>query len=169
MKDFNDTPLWLFSLNFYSLKGVRESLLAFQDFSGANVNILLLLLWLASRRRSLSLNEVDEIIGSTNSWNKNVVIPLRKIRQNLKKNDEGIVSENSFLLREKIKILEFEAEKIEQRALFDAYNIRSFGKFQTEIGAAARTNLKTYEQLLETSFPEPNFEFIVETMVKRLH
>ena len=169
MKDSNDTPLWLFSLNFYSVEGVRESLLAFQDFSAANVNIVLFLLWLASRRKSLSLNEVDEFIGSTNSWNKNVVIPLRKIRQTLKQNDEGIVSENSFLLREKIKTLEFEAEKIEQRTLFDEYNIRSFGKFQTEIGAAARANLKTYEQLLETPFPKPNFEYIVETMVKRLH
>ena len=169
MKDCNDTPLWLFSLNFYSVEGVRESLLAFQDFSGANVNIVLFLLWLASRRKSLSLNEVDEFIGSTNSWNKNVVIPLRKIRQTLKQNDEGIVSENSFLLREKIKILEFEAEKIEQRALFDAYNTRSYGKFQTGRGAAARANLKTYEQLLETPFPKPNFEYIVETMVKRLH
>ena len=169
MKDSNDTPLWLFSLNFYSVEGVRESLLAFQDFSGANVNIVLFLLWLASRRKSLSLNEVDEFIGSTNSWNKNVVIPLRKIRQTLKQNDEGIVSENSFLLREKIKILEFEAEKIEQRALFDAYNTRSYGRFQTGRGAAARANLKTYEQLLETPFPKPNFEYIVETMVKRLH
>ena len=74
MKDSNDTPLWLFSLNFYSLEGMRKSLLAFQDFSGANVNILLLLLWLASRRRSLSLNEVDEIIGSTNSWNHKEMI-----------------------------------------------------------------------------------------------
>ena len=169
MKDSNDTPLWLFSLNFYSVEGVRESLLAFQDFSGANVNIVLFLLWLASRRKSLSLNEVDEFIGSTNSWNKNVVIPLRKIRQTLKQNDEGIVSEHSFLLREKIKTLEFEAEKIEQRALFDAYNTRSYGKFQTGRGAAARANLKTYEQLLETPFPKPNFEYIVETMVKRLH
>ena len=169
MKDSNDTPLWLFSLNFYSVEGVRESLLAFQDFSGANVNIVLLLLWLASRRKSLSLNEVDEFISSTNSWNKNVVIPLRTIRQALKQNDEGFVSENSFLLREKIKILEFEAEKIEQRALFDAYNIRSYGKFQTGRGAAARANLKTYEKLLETPFPKPNFEYIVETMVKRLH
>ena len=46
MNDPNDTPLWLFSLEFYAHDHVSECLLAIQDSSKANVNIILYLLWM---------------------------------------------------------------------------------------------------------------------------
>ena len=169
MTDSDETPLWLFSLKFYSLEGVRESLLACQDCSGANINIVLFMLWIAPHRRFLSLTEVREIVSLTRSWSKNVIVPLRKIRQSLKKTEEAIVAKDSVLLREKIKMLELEAEKIEQRALFEAYDIDCMGTLGLETGATAKANLKIYEQLLKAPFPEPNLEFIVETISRGLH
>ena len=169
MTDSEDTPLWLFSLKFYSYQGFRESLLAFQDFSGANVNIVLYLLWLASHRRAISLNEVEKIISSTKSWNEEIVQPLRRIRQNLKKNVDGLFSEDILSLREKVKTLELGAEKIEQRTLFNAYEIQFLGSLGTEIEAIARANLETYEQLLDASFPKQHFECLIDSVSNGFH
>ena len=169
MTDSTDTPLWLFSLKFYSYQRFRESLLAFQDFSGANVNIVLYLLWLASHRRFISLDEVGKIISSTKSWNEEIVKPLRQMRQNLKKNKDGFFSEDILSLREKVKTLELEAEKIEQRTLFNAYDIQFLGSLGTEIEAIARANLKTYEQLLDASFPQQHFECLIDRVSNGSH
>ena len=169
MTDSEDTPLWLFSLKFYSYQGFRESLLAFQDFSGANVNIVLYLLWLASHGRFISLNEVEKIISSTKNWNEEIVKPLRQMRQHLKKNKDGFFSKDILLFREKVKTLELEAEKIEQRTLFNAYDIQFVGSLGTEIEAIARANLKAYEQLLDASFPKQHFECLIDSVSNGFH
>ena len=78
-------------------------------------------------------------------------------------------SEDTLLLREKVKTLELEAEKIEQRTLFNAYEMQFLGSLGTEIEAIARANLETYEQLLDASFPKQHIECLIDGVRNGFH
>jgi len=50
-------------------------------------------------------------------WHRDVVTPLRRLRRDLKRDSKGIVQETVFAFREKLKVLELEAEHLELNAL----------------------------------------------------
>ena len=53
------SPFWRFSLHFYRQPKVAETCIALQEESGVDVNLLLFLLWQATRKRALTGVEVD--------------------------------------------------------------------------------------------------------------
>jgi len=105
---------WRFSLAFYGRPGVSEALLALQDRGGADVNLILYALWLGlSGRGALERGGLDAAEPVARLLREAAVDPLRELRRRLKGTPDGDVA----LLRERVKGLELDAERIVQRRL----------------------------------------------------
>ena len=79
-------PLWDFAVWAYDREGVAKACLALQDRCGADVNMIMFCLWLASRGQS---NEefapyLNAAIELSRRWQRDFVQPLRDCRTNMK-------------------------------------------------------------------------------------
>lgn len=150
------SPFWRFSLGVYGQTGVPEACLALQEESGADVNVALFVLWHASEGRELSADEVAAIDAGVAAWRREIVIPLRAVRQALKpKEFDPPVAR----LRQSIKKVELESERLQQESLF-----LSGAGLGTQSGApvaAARGNLARYAALLGRVFPDQACEALI--------
>ncbi|EJK99019.1 hypothetical protein PflQ2_0238 [Pseudomonas fluorescens Q2-87] len=100
--------LWSFSLDLYAKPGVEHACLALQD-AGANVCLLLCGLWLERRGVACSEQRLQQLRQLAESWDADVVRPLRTLRIQWKtKACEDAVL---YSLREQIKQLELDAER----------------------------------------------------------
>ncbi|MBX3521188.1 MAG: TIGR02444 family protein [Xanthobacteraceae bacterium] len=138
--------LWRFSLNYYSTPDVPDICLFLQDNYNVDVNILLLILWLAASGKSLSVDEIAEIDRHVKHWRDTVIVPLRMIRRSIPKPEEA---SSRLAFRANLKKLELESERIEQDDLFS--------QFRTHTGVApdpvaARKGLDAYASYLGSSF-----------------
>jgi uncharacterized protein (TIGR02444 family) len=106
--------LWHFSLSFYQLPGVEETLIALQDQGGHDVNLILYALWLGWSGRGL-LGERDLVAAerAAGAVREDIAAPLRALRRHLKSDSDPAVQ----ALRERVKVLELEAERIAQSRL----------------------------------------------------
>jgi uncharacterized protein (TIGR02444 family) len=106
--------LWGFSLAFYALPGVAAALITLQDRDGFDVNLMLFALWLGisghGRISCDGLAAADRAIANTRS---EIVEPLRALRRRLKNDPDADVQR----LRDGVKVLELEAEKLVQHRL----------------------------------------------------
>jgi len=75
------SPFWRFSLRFYREPAVADACIALQEEAGIDVNLLLFLLWHATRARVLSKKEVEELETAIAPWRDATVIPLRGVRR----------------------------------------------------------------------------------------
>src|SRR5258708_37248323 len=78
------SPFWGFSLGFYRQQGVAEACIELQEAAGADVNLLLFLLWHGAQQRRLSDAEVEWLEQRIAPWRDRAVVPLRAIRRALK-------------------------------------------------------------------------------------
>lgn len=113
----DDSPFWRFSLKFYALPGVAPACLVLQDKGGADVNLLLFLLFLAETCRQVTRDDVARLDTQIRAWREGTVVPLRALRRRLKDGVEPIPLAASEGFRNHIKRVELEAERIEQRTL----------------------------------------------------
>jgi uncharacterized protein (TIGR02444 family) len=105
---------WDWSLAFYADPAVSAACLALQDEHGADVNIVLVLLWLASAGAGpLDADEVLTLDRALSPWRRDVVVPLRSLRRALKGQGEDAV-------RRAVAAAELEAERSAQRRLVEA-------------------------------------------------
>jgi uncharacterized protein (TIGR02444 family) len=112
-----ESPFWRFSLRFYGRPGVAEACLLLQDKTGADVNLLLFLLFLAERKRQFSADEIARLDAAVAQWRESVVKPLRALRRGLKAGIEFIPGTVIETFRSQVKRLELESEQIEQHRL----------------------------------------------------
>jgi uncharacterized protein (TIGR02444 family) len=105
---------WAWSLEIYARPGVAEACLALQDRRGADVNLLLLGLWLATRGRTLPPETAAALADQAATWQREVVRPLRDVRRGLKRRDgDPAVA----ALRREVAAVELAAERLEQTEL----------------------------------------------------
>ena len=113
-----ENPLWAFSLKVYRREDVAKICLRLQDEGGADVNLVLLALWLAVERKvPLAASDAGAAIAETAAWRERVVRPLRQAR---------VASKSTLLLaaaaqesfRSSLKAVELAAERIEQAFLY---------------------------------------------------
>lgn len=107
-------PFWRFSLQLYDFEAVEKSLLFLQQRYGINVNIILYFCWVgANGQGRFSQGKVKTILEIISNWHSRVVLPLRRMRQQLKNHCE---SAKEIIFEE-----ELSAEQAEQLMLADAF------------------------------------------------
>ena len=141
----NDSAFWRFSLRFYSLPDVAPACLALQDEANVDVNLMLFLLFLAENGRVITHDDVVRLDASIAPWRREVVEPLRALRRRLKSGIGEIPTTTSEGLRNMVKKIELEAERLEQGRLENA--APTLGK-PAPRSDAARANLAAYEAYL---------------------
>jgi len=148
-----ETPLWRFSLKFYRQPSVSEACIALQDECGVDVNLLLFLLWLASDDRQLSAEEVRMLDDNVRDWRNLTIVPIRNARRKLKGAETLVDPDTQEAFRNKVKIIELEAERLQQEAL---YTFAKSGPLGTEAlpPVAALANITAYESVLGVDFPK---------------
>ena len=112
--------LWDFSIRTYDTDGVSDACLTLQAEQGVDVNMLLYCCWAGSAYGELSDEMFDAALQLSRSWAKEVVRPLREVRTRMKHascNDHAVPAASRMQLRENIKRVELEAEKLQQTAL----------------------------------------------------
>jgi uncharacterized protein (TIGR02444 family) len=109
-----DDALWRFSLAFYALPGVAQALITLQDRDRLDVNLMLFALWLGvSGRGRLSSDGLALADRAICTIRAEIVEPLRALRRGLRRDPDADVQR----LRESVKAIELEAEKLAQRRL----------------------------------------------------
>jgi uncharacterized protein (TIGR02444 family) len=136
-----EEAFWRFSLYFYKLPNIAQALLALQDRDGLDINLILFALWFGisgrGRLDSDALTAAERAIGKIRS---EIVEPLRSLRRKLKEHPDGDVQR----LREGIKALELEGEKLVQTRL-GRFAGSALGEISAEdCRAAAVANLTLY-------------------------
>lgn len=98
---------WRFSLALYGRPGVAEALIALQDRTGSDVNLVLYGLWLGARNgRAMSAEELAAAKAAVAPIAGAVVTPLRRLRRQLR----GEAAADLQHLRRRIAALEVAAE-----------------------------------------------------------
>ena len=109
---------WDFSLAIYRLPGVADRLIALQDDYDADVNLVLFCCWCGQEGRmpldATFFERADRILGE---WRREVIEVLRSLRREMKGGVRGMSPELSEPLREEVKRLELDAERMMQFAL----------------------------------------------------
>ncbi len=106
---------WAFSLRFYATPSVPALCLDLQDRCGADVNVLLYLLFRAAGGAALGADEIGDLDRKVRVWRTEVVQPLRQARRALKAMETQ--SSAHAELRGAVKRVELESERLEQLAL----------------------------------------------------
>jgi uncharacterized protein (TIGR02444 family) len=140
--------LWRFSLALYGRPGVANHLIGLQDRLGLDVNLVLYCLWLACSGRATEAADIREAVRLTRPWQARTVGILRRLRRDLKSR-LATVHDKPMLtaaqeLRESVKRLEIEAERIEQMILGRAVQTPRRPVSNAAAAAAARANLRAY-------------------------
>ena len=142
-KPREESPFWRFSLRFYSRPSVAAACLALQDEAGADVNLMLFLLFLAEHKRQVTLKDIVWLDSRVRSWRDCVVKPLRELRRVLKTGIGEIPIAVSETFRGQIKRLEIESERIEQH-LLEGCETASLGVLALSRDRIAEANLTAY-------------------------
>ena len=158
MSEPKPSPFWDFSLRIYREEGVPEACLRLQDRHGADVNVLLFALWLSTQGRSVQTADMRAAIQACEGWRQQVVVALRAIRTGLREPDpifgEGAPAFDRAAvqkLRERIKSVELEAERLQQEALFALRPAHDWGS-QARPALAAALNVDAYAQAIGAKF-----------------
>ncbi len=110
-----DNGLWQYACRVYSQAGVEAALLALQDDCGADINMILQALWLASEGREWSKACIPDDYAQ---WMTEQVQPLRQMRRSIKMDwveNKGTQYED---FRQQVKKLELKAEQYALAMLF---------------------------------------------------
>ncbi len=132
-KPREESPFWRFSLRFYSRPSVAAACLALQDETGADVNLMLFLLFLAEHKRQVTNEDIARLDGTVRAWREDV----------LKTGIGEIPIAVSETFRGQIKRLELESERIEQHVL-EGCEPASMGVSAPSRERAAEANLAAY-------------------------
>jgi uncharacterized protein (TIGR02444 family) len=112
--------LWGFALAFYGREEASRACLVLQERIGADVDIILFGLFTLLRRgASLGAEDLAEIDTLVTDWRTEIVRPLRQLRTRLKSGPPPAPTSATDALRNRVKAIEIEAERIELDMLAD--------------------------------------------------
>jgi uncharacterized protein (TIGR02444 family) len=130
--------LWEFSLDFYVRPGVSAALIELQDGAGLDVNLILFALWHGLSGRGRLDGERLAVAGqAASAIQTEIVMPLRALRRRLRTDPDADIQR----LREALKGLELDAERIAQARLAGCAGPSVIDIDPVERLAAARANL----------------------------
>jgi uncharacterized protein (TIGR02444 family) len=150
MTTLSAEDFWTFSLDFYGKQNVAKACLSLQDRRDADVNLLLLSAYLASKGHVLDDTHLSIADGMTAGWRAAVLQQLRQVRRRLPKFAEEVPEEDRKNVKEKILEAELAAEQVAHRLIFKRLDD---APMPTDGGSArerAEKNLKLYMRRLLT-------------------
>ena len=110
-------PLWEYSIDLYGHQPVALACLQLQDKHRMNVNVMLLICWLAKTGRGrLQVDDIQKLLHSIESWNRNITKKLRNLRRFIKRNQRSAEYE---AIKKDVQRHELAVEKMEQLFLLD--------------------------------------------------
>jgi uncharacterized protein (TIGR02444 family) len=158
-------PFWRFSVGFYSVPEVADACLDLQDTSGADVNILMFLLWNARQKRKFSAAAVAELDRRFAPWRDTAVVPLRTLRRALKSPPAAIEPAKAERFRTRIKGVELEAERLQQEALYEIAPRLALEPASSP-AEAARASIAAYATLCPKPFPAKTVDVLLSAFAK---
>lgn len=153
---------WDFSLRFYRNDDVEASCLELQDDYGADVNILILAFYAASRRARL-IGPLSLWAGETTQWRDNVIVPIRKGRRALKSEHFQTRVPSLRQFKNSLQAVELEAEKIGQRLLVEN---AKFEEADIPVPELARSNIETYASELARSLDPDHVDLLLKAFIR---
>jgi uncharacterized protein (TIGR02444 family) len=159
------SPFWRFSLHFYRQPKVADTCIALQEEAGVDVNLLLFLLWQATRKRALTTTDVAELERRVGAWRDMTVIPLRTLRRALKAPPPLVAGVAAEHFRTRIKAVELEAERLQQEAMYELAPTMPLGQTAPSPAEAARTNIDAYAAMLGKPFSPAAVEALLAAFV----
>lgn len=139
---------WNFAVRTYRCEGVPEACLALQNERGADVNVLLFCCWIGATRGELEIETLDRVLEFSRAWAERVVQPLRSVRTWMKIEgcpDPRVPVESCVDLRERIKKVELEAERLQENVMQSMVDtLPEVTLSVTEQARAAALNLRRY-------------------------
>ncbi|MDO8278465.1 MAG: TIGR02444 family protein [Burkholderiaceae bacterium] len=110
--------LWDFAVAFYDQPGVAPACLGLQDRCDADVVGLMFAAWTGFELGvRMTPEDFAQARRHVQAWRDHVVIPLRQVRREMKGKALSSFHPSSSPLRDKLKALELEAEKLQLEAL----------------------------------------------------
>jgi uncharacterized protein (TIGR02444 family) len=164
MKPQDAAEFWRFSLSFYGDPEVAGACLALQDRAGADVNLVLFLLWRASRGRSLAAAEIGAVDEAVAGWRREVVVPLRGVRRWLKHHAGPVEPQVAQELRQQVKRIELEAERLQQQAIAAVAEGAALGAPAPSPRAAAEASLAAYAAARGLALPQALAEVLLDKL-----
>ena len=172
-------PLWQFSLEYYRRPGVETECLSWQERLGADVNVLLMCLWCATRGRQLDCAALGSLESETpvGRWRREVIGPLRAVRRSSRAFTQGGEPERAAetdvemhgdgLYRSLLEV-ELKAERIEQEMLWRWVRelpAVACGPERRTLRQLAHVNLRAYaECLAETDWGVTNIDLLLDAL-----
>jgi uncharacterized protein (TIGR02444 family) len=117
------SAFWRFSLAFYARPGTAPACLALQDRYGADVNVVLLALWLGTQGHCLDAAAGARLARLARRWQDPLVTPLRRVRRGLKRRCRTTALPRPDALedlRRRLAEVELGLEQVEQFLIEDA-------------------------------------------------
>jgi uncharacterized protein (TIGR02444 family) len=158
---------WPFALAFYARPGNAAACLALQDAYGADVVLLIGLLWLAARDgRAAEAVEIDLLDAAVAPWRETVVMPLRALRRALKPQLPDLPATAGHA-RDRIKDAELQSERVAFDLLANAIATLVPARRVDAPQAAARVSIERYFARLGHA-PTPALRALSEPLVGAL-
>lgn len=144
---------WAFSLKVYADPVVAQTCLELQDGWGADVNVLLFVLWHGVHHYRFDKRTVEGIDRRIEPWRRQIVRPLRAVRRAMKDAPEAWLQPETETLRNEIKRGELEAERLQQTMLELAFPLGSIGEHAPGSGTLS-INARSYADVLGQAIPD---------------
>ncbi len=148
------SPFWNFSLRLYGRPGVPPACLALQDSAGLDVNVLLFCLFAAWSGRALAPADAARLLETTGPWKDGAVVNLRRARVYLREPAPFIDVAEAAALRQRVKALELEAERLQQEGLYAAFPATALGAPSRSAESAARDNAAALQRAMGVTFDQ---------------
>lgn len=144
---------WDFSVRTYRTDGVPDACLSLQNDYGADVNMLLYCCWTGSILGRFDTDLFQQATTFSTMWADHVVVQLRSARTWMKHTGctaAGISTDACMTLRDKIKSVEFAAEKLQQEVLESLVLTTESDQHATDqVLADVMANLHQYAEFAE--------------------
>ena len=147
------STIWPYVLRLYGVAEFGPAGIALQDSVGADVDILLYLCFLADGARPAARDDVARMDASVKAWRENVVKPVRALRRQLKDGIAPVPLSVSDPIRNIVKNVELDAERIQLETLAREFPLASMPPSALDRDALARANVMAYAAYLG-GFPD---------------
>jgi len=154
-----------FALKLYGSEGVAAACLYLQNRHLLDVNLVLFAAFIGARRRqTLTTSCLDAARSRVDAWHREVVRPLRAVRQRLKTGPTPAPNELTTRLRGKLQQVEIDAELIELDQLAALIPLGGADPVPGSAAECATAAIEAVVQTYSTSAPDDSDQRAIETI-----